>query len=116
MSDLLFGEVKQAVVQWISDNKEKFKCARITIEIVENSDERLYAVLSLSECMAAIVVAEADFAPYRFVSFEAVGAIDGNPNMVCSWYDDENTNVEEVVANLDSALDTTIKHDAKKMP
>ena len=96
MGKPVFVKVKEVVTQWIKDNEEKFKSNNIVIEIVENNKERLYAILNFGEHMAAIVVAEPDFAPYRFVSFEVAAMENGISVMPYSWYDEEGNTIEEI--------------------
>ena len=110
MDNSLFVKVKEVVTQWIKDNEEKFKSKNIVIEIVENNKERLYVILNFGECMAAIVVAEPDFAPYRFVSFEVAAMENGISTMPYSWYDEEGNTIEEIIKNLDKAIDIALEY------
>lgn len=110
MDNSLFVKVKEVVTQWIKDNEEKFKSKNIVIEIVENNKERLYVILNFGECMAAIVVAEPDFAPYRFVSFEVAAMENGISTMPYSWYDEEGNTIEEIIKNLDKAIDVALEY------
>jgi len=110
MDNSSFVKVKEVVTQWIKDNEEEFESKNIVIEIVENNKERLYVILSFGECMAAIVVAEPDFAPYRFVSFEVAAMENGIPTMPYSWYDEEGNTIEEIIKNLDKAIDVALEY------
>lgn len=110
MDNSLFVKVKEVVTQWIKDNEEKFKSKNIVIEIVENNKERLYVILNFGEYMAAIVVAEPDFAPYRFVSFEVAAMENGISTVPYSWYDEEGNTIEEIVKNLDKAIDIALEY------
>ena len=110
MDNSSFVKVKEVVTQWIKDNEERFKNQNIVIEIVENDKERLYVILNFGECMAAIVVAEPDFAPYRFVSFEVAAMENGISKMPYSWYDEEGNTMEEIIKNLDKAIDVALEY------
>lgn len=110
MDNPSFVKVKEVVTQWIKDNEEKFKSENIVIEIVENNMERLYVILNFGECMAAIVVAEPDFAPYRFISFEVAAVENGISTMPYSWYDEEGNTIEEIIRNLDKAVDFALEY------
>ena len=104
MNSASFAETKRVVVQWISTNKARLEKENITVEIIENNKERLYIILDFKECMAAITVAEPEFAPYRFVSFEAADIINGIPKIVHAWYDGEQTTSEDITKNLNETI------------
>ncbi len=108
MNNLLFVKVKEIVTQWIKDKEEIFK--NVMIETIENTEDRLYVILNFGECMAAIVVAEPDFAPYRFVSFEAGAIVNGIHKIVHTWYDEEGTTIEEIIKNLNNAIDVVLEY------
>lgn len=110
MDKSLFIIVKESVTQWLKDNKEKFKNKHIEIEIVDNTKEQLYIILNFGECMAAIVVAESDFAPYRFISFEVAAIENGIPIMLYSWYDKEGDRIEEITKNLDKGIGIALEY------
>lgn len=108
----LFAKVKEVVAQWIKDKEDILK--NVMIEIIKNNDECLYVILDFGECMAAIVVAEPDFAPYRFVSFEAGALVNGVHKTVYSWYDKDGTTIEEIINNLNNAIDVVIEYNKMK--
>ena len=110
MDNSLFVKVKEVVIQWIKDNEEKFISKNIVLEIVENNNERLYVILNFGACMAAIVVAEPDYAPYRFVSFEVVAMENGNSTLLYTWYDQEGNTIEEIIKNLDKSIDVALEY------
>ena len=114
MDNSLFVKVKEAVTHWIKDNEENFKGKHIMIEIAENSKERLYAIFNFGEYMAAIVVAEPTFAPYRFVSFEVVAVENGTSTMPYSWYDNEDNTIEEIIRNLDKSIEIALKYNISR--
>lgn len=104
MNKSTFTQIKEAIAQWLDTSSTNFLNKNIKIEIEKNTSDCLYIILSFSECLAAIVVAIPDFAPYRFVSFEAFSLVGGVNKMVHSWYDTENTTVEDIIKNLDVAI------------
>ncbi len=105
-----FAKVKEAVIEWIKDEEKNFTCENIMIEPIDVSEDHLYVIFDFGECMAAIVVAEADFAPYRFISFEAAAVVNGIHELVRAWYDEEGTTIEEIIKNLSSAMDFVLDY------
>ena len=64
-------------------------------------------------CMASIVVAEHDFAPYRFVSFEVAAIENGISTMPYSWYDECGSTIEKVIENLEKSVDIVFEYNSK---
>ena len=60
--------------------------------------------LNFGEYLSEIFVSEPDWAPYRYVSFEAAGMVNGAPKLVHFWYDGEETAIEEILENLNKAV------------
>ncbi len=110
MSNLSFVKVKETVSIWIENNAKLFQNKDVSIETIEDNEDLLYFVLNFRKSMAAIVVAKPDFAPYRFVSFEAVNIENDIHNMIHTWYDHENTTVEEIIKNLNNSIDIVLKY------
>ena len=114
MNDSLFFKIKEAVTQWLQDNKLKFENRNIVIETVENNEECLYVIINFEECMAAIVVAIPDFAPYRYVSLEAVDIVNDMHKTVYAWYDDDETTIDDVIENLNRAINIVAEYSTSK--
>ncbi|MNN18723.1 hypothetical protein D3C81_1319410 [compost metagenome] len=114
MNDSLFIGLKQAVAQWLNDIGGRFKSKNISVETATDTEECLYVILNFGECMAAVVVTKPDFAPYRFVSFEAMDIVDGVHEMIYSWYDEEGNTIEDITRNLDTALDVVWEYNNSK--
>ncbi len=55
-------------------------------------------------CMAEIVVEEATFAPYRYVSFEVVSIVESKVKIIYSWYDDETSMLIDIENELDKGI------------
>lgn len=100
-----FVEVREAVAQWLNRNQGKLEKNNILAEILKDNKSCLRVELNFGELLAEILVEEPDFAPYRYVSFQAVDIINGVPQMVYSWYDEEGNTIEEIIKNLDKAID-----------
>jgi len=104
MSDVLFSRVMQSVDSWLAMNETIFKYRNIEIEVIEKKMELLYVTLNFGNCMAAIVVAMSDYAPYSHVSFEAIAMVGSVHKIIYHWYDDEGSDISDIVENLDRAV------------
>ena len=110
MNRVSYFKVRKAVKQWLIDNKTMFKNNNILVEEVEKTYEQLFIILSFQKCLAAIVVAKDAFAPYRYVLFEMGDIVDGVHKMIYSWYDNENTTINEVVGSLDRSIEIALNY------
>jgi len=104
MDNSLFVEVREAISQWITSNNERLRNNNISLEILKDDKDCLRVELNFGKLLAEILVAEPDFAPYRYVSFQAVGVVNGVPNFVHFWYDEDGMGIKEVIKNLDKAV------------
>ena len=112
MNRVSYFKVRKAVEQWLIDNKTMFKNNNILVEKVEKTYEQLFIILSFQKCLAAIVVAKDAFAPYRYVLFEMGDIVDGIHKMIYSWYDNENTTINEIVRSLDESIEFALNYNS----
>lgn len=110
MKNPLFVEVRGAISKWLKDNNEKFKNKNILLEVLKDDENCLRVELNFGELLAEILVEEPDFAPYRYVSFQAVGIVNGVPDLMYFWYDEEKTSVEDIIENLTKAIDVVFEY------
>lgn len=110
MNLLPFIEVREAIAQWLDSNQEKLEKNNISAEILKDNKSCLRVELNFGELLAEILVEEPDFAPYRYVSFQAGDIINGVPQMVYSWYDEEGNTIKEIIKNLDKAIDVALEY------
>jgi hypothetical protein len=110
VSSPTFTEAREAVARWLESSRGSLVDRGIVIGVVRDIDACLAVVLNFGECVADVVVEEPYFAPYRFVSFQALAMEDETLKTVHFWYDDEGTTVEEIIKNLDNAIDVVAMH------
>jgi len=113
MNILSFIEVRETVAQWIKSNEERLKDRSIELEILIDNENCLRIELRFKWCLAGIIVEEPDWAPYRYVFFEAWGIAKKGPDFSYFWYDEEETTVEEIIENLDKAVDVVFEYNSK---
>ena len=105
-----FVEARKTVAKWLNSDLDRFKNNNISVEILKDNKHCLRVELNFGEVLAEIIVEEPGFAPYRFVSFQAGDIINGVPEMVHFWYDEENTTNEEIIENLNKAVDIVLAY------
>lgn len=103
-NDILFDKIRTEIIKWIEDNKSRFVQERINVEVVHNNRDSYSGVFDFNNCMAEIDINQPDFAPYRYVSFEVVAIVDNVSKLIYSWYDDESTNIEEILFQLNKGI------------
>ena len=106
MGKYTFKEIKKSVFEW--SQKDILKCLSRHDEIVisKNNNEVLLFDLTFDNCIAQLIVSNPYFAPYQFVSFEAM-TLDsekakntGKPEMVYFFYDSAIMSKREVLNEL----------------
>ena len=110
MDNSLLIETKEAVTQWVKSNHEKQKSNNISLEILINDDNCLRVELNFGQILAEILVTEPYFAPFRYVSFQAMDVVDGTPALVHFWYDDKTTKIEDINMALDDAVNACLAY------
>ena len=114
MNNPLFVEVREAISKWLESSNEQLRNKNISCEILKDDESCLRVELNFGELLAEILVEEPDWAPYRYVSFQAVGTVNGVPDLLHFWYDKEDTSIEEVIENLDKAVTVVWEHNNSK--
>jgi hypothetical protein len=104
MNNLLFIEIKKGIFKWVMDSYEELGDRNISVEILMNENDCLRIELNFGEFLAEILVEKPDFAPYRYVYFQAVGIVNGVPELLYFWYDNDETTIEEIIENLENAI------------
>ncbi|WP_028591348.1 hypothetical protein [Paenibacillus massiliensis] len=106
MSNYTLKQIKETVSRWSKSDKLKQIIGADDIEITKNEDEVLLIDLTFEYCLAQIVVSNPTFAPYQYVSFEAmtldskIAQETGQPEMVYFFYDSANFSENDVMDEL----------------
>ena len=101
---MLFTDVRKAVLAWLESTKSKCG-SRVIVETALNSDSFLNVFFEASNRIAKLTVAEAGFAPYRYVSFCVADAKqDVNSNPIFCYYDSESSTIPEIIHCLDIGI------------
>ena len=108
MNNPLFPEVREAISKWVKSNDETLKSNNISLEILRDNDTCFRVELNFGKFLAEILVEEPWFAPYRYMSFQAVGIINGVPDLLYFWYDEKNMNIDKITENLDKTITVCI--------
>ena len=93
-----FCDVLQAVRQWI----DMAACRQgLGTDVVRCDDAGLRVFFESTDKVGELIVAQADFAPYRFVSFQV---LDTDEKPVFCYYDSECSTITEILGKLDEGL------------
>lgn len=104
-NDILLNKIRTEIIKWIENNKSRFEEERINVEVVKNNRDSYSVVFDFNNCMAEIDINKPDFAPYRYVAFEVVAIVDNVSKLIYSWYDDDRTNIEEILFQLNKGIE-----------
>lgn len=100
----LFNKVKLLVIDWFEQNQDNFKNGGLEVIILRNEDDGFVVSFENDIAMAELVVEEAGFAPYRFISFEVAAIAENQAQIVYSWYDSETTSENEIRRELNKGI------------
>ena len=101
MNQFTYFDVLCAVRQWINRNRVDWIKKGIKVKRADNSDS-IVLDLEFTNCLAQIVVENAEFAPYRYVSFQSVAI--SNETSPYYWFDDNKTGIKTILNELDKAI------------
>jgi hypothetical protein len=99
-----FVDLKKAIIQWVLDHEDKLKRRNVKIEVLKNTPECFHVIFIFELNLAGLTVAEPAFAPYRFVSFEVLGTVNGKTDLIQYWYDQDEMSIEDTVLGLSNAM------------
>ena len=110
MRKYTFDEIKRDIFEW--SQKDIFNCMaqQDKIELTKNNTDTLLFDLTFNNCLAQLTVSDAFWAPYQFVSFEAM-TLDsekaqevGEPELVYFFYDSNEMTIKDVINELEMGI------------
>jgi hypothetical protein len=104
MNNPLFGEVREAIFEWVKHSDEKLRNNNISVEILIDEVDCLRIEFNFGEILAEAIVEEACFEPYRYIYFRAIGIVNGVPDLLYFWYDEDGMGIEEIIEGLDKSI------------
>jgi hypothetical protein len=106
MNKYTFDQIRESVLQWSQSDIPNRIASSEYFEITKNEKEVLLIDLTFENCLAQIVVTNPIFAPYQYVSFEAMtleskrSQETGKPEMIYFFYDSADMLEKEVIEEL----------------
>lgn len=111
MGNYTFNEIKKDIFEWSQNDMQKYMAQYDKHELSKKNDDILLIDLTFNNCLAQLTVSEPYFAPYQFVSFEAM-TLDskkaqdtGEPELVYFFYDSEEMTEEVVINELAAGIE-----------
>lgn len=109
--EISIEEIKHHVQGWVTKvGRDYFSV--LNVEIVKNEERLFWAIFHLNGCMAQVIVAEPQFAPYRNVSFEVVSTVCGETQSVFNWFDCDEDDTKGIIRNLQLGIEFAINYTA----
>lgn len=101
-----FEEIKEDVYEWSQKAALKYIAQHDKIELTQKNDDVLLFDMTFNNCLAQLTVSNPVYAPYQFISFEAM-TLDsekaqktGEPELVYFFYDSSEMRKREVINEL----------------
>jgi len=82
------------------------------VEIAKNEENILIIDFTFAECLAQIHVYEPDFAPFKYVAFDALSLVD--ESRIFYFYDTDRTTENEVIEQLNKGIEICSSYKPKK--
>ncbi len=110
MSDYNYEHIRKAVSRWRKSKLMRELKKDDQMEISKDDNRSLIIDLTFRYCLAQIVVTDPVFAPYQYVSFEAL-ALDseksrrmGQEETIYFFYDSPEYTMQDVISELDNGI------------
>lgn len=109
----LFDSIRKAVCAWVNDIEKKYS-AELNIERIKDKPDIYLAYIFLKNCAAQVIVTDPEWAPYRYVGFEAYSGLgEEEAQLVFSWYDSDEDDVESIIQQLQAGIEYVISYDIR---
>jgi len=104
-----FSNLYSLIKSWIISNQAKWLKQNICADITKDYGDILLIDFTFTHCIGQIVVEQNAFAPYKYVSCEALSLNSTKTDLYGSeliyfYYDSENTKIEETLHELELML------------
>lgn len=110
MGTYSYERIKKIVYEWCQKDLLMNLKKQDEMEVSKNSNEALIIDLTFDNCLAQLTVSNPTFAPYQFVSFEAMtldsskALESGIPEMVYFFYDTDKMLEKDVISELEIGI------------
>ena len=92
---MMLSQILSTVRNWLRQT-----C--LPAQVLTDREDSLRVILETENAMAELIVAQADFAPYRFVSFQILDIRrELRDGPVFCYYDNEGSTIDEILRELD---------------
>lgn len=110
MEKYTFEGIKKDIFEWSQKDIVKHMTQHDELEVSKNDDDILLLDLTFNNCLAQLIVSKPFFAPYQFVSFEAMtldsekAQYTGEPELIYFFYDSSEMTAKMVIAELEMGI------------
>ncbi|MBR1675053.1 MAG: hypothetical protein IJ703_08855 [Eubacterium sp.] len=79
-------------------------------DIVIDNDCCFRTIIEWEKCMGELIIEEAEFAPYRYISFNILSSIIDEITPIFYWYDSENDSLETIINRIKEGVLIAFKY------
>lgn len=80
------------------------------MDIITDTLLNYFIVFEKENYFAEIIVGKEEYAPYKFIYFDMIGENDKIPEILYTWFDNEETTIQDIIENINKALDYFITY------
>ncbi|MCG6842219.1 hypothetical protein LDJ99_09040 [Fusobacterium nucleatum] len=103
-------EIKKEIQSILKKKNELFILNNITVDIITDTLLNYFIVFEKENYFAEIIVGKEEYAPYKFIYFDMIGENDKIPEILYTWFDNEETTIQDIIENINKALDYFITY------
>lgn len=105
-----FYNVLKNVKEALFEELSKYSNESYNQDIVIDNDFCFRTIIEWEKCMGELIIEEAEFAPYRYVSFNVLSSITEGITPIFYWNDSEDDSLETIINRLKEGLLIAFKY------
>ncbi len=98
--DIILNSAKNALLEELS----RFSNESYKQEIIFNDETCFRTIIEWENCIGELIVEEAEFAPYRNISFIILSSVTKDIIPIFCWYDSEKDSLETIIEKIKEGL------------
>ena len=103
-NNIVFSDILKSARETLFEELSRYPIQCYNQDRVINNDCCFRAIIEFEKCIGELIVEEADFAPYRFVSFNILSSIAEDITQIFCWYDSEDDSIETITQKIREGL------------
>ena len=104
MKSIDFYNVLKSAKRTLFEELFKHSSESYTQDIIIDNDFCFRTIIEWKKCMGELIIEKAEFAPYRYVSFNVLSSVTEENTSIFYWNDSENDSLETIITRIKEGL------------